>query len=239
MRADRADMAIRDFTEAIVLNPSEAINFNNRGAIYRDIKQYDRSLADLTEALRLNPEYENAYINRGITYIYKHEIESSRSDFSEAIKRDKHLLTKAHLLRGITNYYGGHFEESEKDFRQIESRFSMGEYAKIWIEILLRRNSNPAPIRDRPKSAEIIEWPAPINGMLKGELLPDAVVTAARDKSPKKTKKQMCEAAFYIGQYALLNDNQPTARTLLREAQSKCASDAPEALAAFLDPAAR
>ena len=60
------DLAIRDYTEAIRLNPRAADAFNNRGNAYQNSGDFERALADYDEAIRLNPAYAHAYNNRGV-----------------------------------------------------------------------------------------------------------------------------------------------------------------------------
>ena len=47
--------AIRDYTEAIRLNPNNAVYFNNRGIAYESIYNYSRARADFQDAIRLDP----------------------------------------------------------------------------------------------------------------------------------------------------------------------------------------
>jgi tetratricopeptide (TPR) repeat protein len=48
-------LAIRDYDEAIRLNPKNVAAFNNRGNAYVSRRMYDRAIQDFDEALRLNP----------------------------------------------------------------------------------------------------------------------------------------------------------------------------------------
>jgi tetratricopeptide (TPR) repeat protein len=61
--ADRGDEqeAIRQYTQAIKLNPNYASVYYNRGIAYAN-------LGDTSKAIELNPNYTDAYINRGIAY---------------------------------------------------------------------------------------------------------------------------------------------------------------------------
>jgi tetratricopeptide (TPR) repeat protein len=45
------DRALRDYEQAIRLNPSSANPYNNRGVIYRIKGDYDRAIADYDEAI--------------------------------------------------------------------------------------------------------------------------------------------------------------------------------------------
>jgi tetratricopeptide (TPR) repeat protein len=57
------DLAIRDLTEAIHLDPKGAGAYNNRGRAYRKKGEYDLAIRDFTEAIRLDPKLAAAYGN--------------------------------------------------------------------------------------------------------------------------------------------------------------------------------
>jgi tetratricopeptide (TPR) repeat protein len=47
------DRAIKDYDEAVRLDPNEALYFKNRGNAFRVTGQYDRAIADYRKALTL------------------------------------------------------------------------------------------------------------------------------------------------------------------------------------------
>jgi tetratricopeptide (TPR) repeat protein len=55
-----------DYTEAIRLDPKDAVSFHNRGVNYWAKGDSSRAIADYDEAIRLNPNFALAYCNRGI-----------------------------------------------------------------------------------------------------------------------------------------------------------------------------
>ena len=58
------DEAIKDYTEAIRLDPNYAWAYNNRGNVYYSKKDYDRAIADYDEALRVDPSFTIAQTRR-------------------------------------------------------------------------------------------------------------------------------------------------------------------------------
>ncbi|MGL5064240.1 MAG: tetratricopeptide repeat protein, partial [Microcoleus sp.] len=57
---------IADFSQAIRLNPSDAVAYSNRGTIYFDTKNYASAVEDFAQSLRLNPHNATAYYSRGL-----------------------------------------------------------------------------------------------------------------------------------------------------------------------------
>src|ERR1700736_4202389 len=67
------DQAIKDYDEAIRLNPTFARAFNIRGNTRNDVKEYDKAIRDCDEAIRLDPKLAVAYSNRGLAWVGKRE----------------------------------------------------------------------------------------------------------------------------------------------------------------------
>src|SRR5260221_12781688 len=69
-RVKKADFegALRDYSEAIRLDPNDARLYVVRGAVWGRKGDLDKSLADLTTAIRLDQASPSAYFNRGFTW---------------------------------------------------------------------------------------------------------------------------------------------------------------------------
>jgi len=55
-----------------------------------------------------------------------------------------------------------------------------------------------------------------------GKTGPDVVLNEARDKDAMRDQGQRCEAQFYLGQHAVLENRQDAAREYFREAVKIC-----------------
>jgi tetratricopeptide (TPR) repeat protein len=60
------DQAITDFSEALRIDPRDALSYLNRGLARAQKRDYDRAIADFDEALRLDPQNANARKNREV-----------------------------------------------------------------------------------------------------------------------------------------------------------------------------
>ena len=76
------DKAIADYTEAIKLDPKDAmacfVAYYNRGVAYGKKGDSEKAVADYTEAIRLDPYLVYAYVNRGLLYVQKGELDKAR-----------------------------------------------------------------------------------------------------------------------------------------------------------------
>jgi protein O-mannosyl-transferase len=79
------EQAIRDFTDAISINPYVAVAYYNRGMSRTFLGQQDLAIEDFTRVIELKPTHAEAYNNRGSMYGAKGEMEKAIADFSSAI----------------------------------------------------------------------------------------------------------------------------------------------------------
>jgi tetratricopeptide (TPR) repeat protein len=67
-KTGQTDRAITDFSQAIQLNPSSSVAYNNRGNALKTKGRYDEALTDFSRALALAPMNTMIYNNRANTY---------------------------------------------------------------------------------------------------------------------------------------------------------------------------
>lgn len=80
------DKAMKDFDEAIRLDPNKSDYFVMRSAVWSTKKEYDKAIKDLDEAIRLDPKSAVAFYNRGDAWKQKKEYDKAVNDFDEAIR---------------------------------------------------------------------------------------------------------------------------------------------------------
>jgi tetratricopeptide (TPR) repeat protein len=80
------DHALKDYDEAIRLNPKNANAFHNRAATWYAKKDYDHALKDYDEAIRLNPIFAGSFTNRGNVWGAKKVYDKAIKDYDEAIR---------------------------------------------------------------------------------------------------------------------------------------------------------
>ena len=86
--AGRFAEAIKAYDEAIQIGSNYLVAYNNRGAAYGALKQYERAIPDFDLAIQLNPRYTEAYCNRGAAYGALKQYERAMKDFDQAIQLD-------------------------------------------------------------------------------------------------------------------------------------------------------
>ena len=75
---------MRDFNQAIALNPNLALSYYNRANIYFYLKDHSSAIHDYTQAIALNPNYSNAYNNRALSLALQNDYLNATRDARKA-----------------------------------------------------------------------------------------------------------------------------------------------------------
>ena len=78
------EKALADYTEAIRLEPQDAMLYDNRGVAYFLQREWDKAIADFSEVIRLEPEFAFSYHGRGEAYEEKGDNGRAIADLSKA-----------------------------------------------------------------------------------------------------------------------------------------------------------
>jgi tetratricopeptide (TPR) repeat protein len=107
-RKGESEQAIREFDEAIRINPADPLSYLDRGMTYKGKKDYDRAIADYAEAIRLDPRWADAYFNRANAFKAMKDYDRAVADYSEAIRLDPEdpdpLFNRASAYRAMHDY---------------------------------------------------------------------------------------------------------------------------------------
>ncbi|MCF8198045.1 MAG: tetratricopeptide repeat-containing glycosyltransferase family protein [Sulfuritalea sp.] len=115
------ELAIEYLTRAIILKPSYAIAYNNRGNALKDLGRFDEALANYDRAIAFNLRYVEAHDNRGIVLMAMNRLDEALASFDHAlaIKPD---YAEAHWNKSLIQLLLGDFEAG---WRQYEWRWKI------------------------------------------------------------------------------------------------------------------
>jgi tetratricopeptide (TPR) repeat protein len=108
---------IADFTQAIKLDPNDAMAYNNRGIAYDELGDYGKAIADYTQAIKLDPSFAYAYYNRGNAYDDLGDYKTAIDDYNQAIKLDPNYA-EAYCNRGVAYLALGDHKTALADWTQ-------------------------------------------------------------------------------------------------------------------------
>ena len=92
------DKAIKDYTEAIKLEPDNAATYNKLGNSCKDKGEFTLALYNYNRAIELDPEFPNAYNGRGIVYGEMGNLDQAIKDYKTAIEIDPTYATPYNSL---------------------------------------------------------------------------------------------------------------------------------------------
>ena len=78
--------AVKDYDQAVKLNPNDADVFFRRGVAHGMLGDTDRAIDDFDQAIKLAPDHVGALYSRGLTYSNKGQWERAIKDYDQAIK---------------------------------------------------------------------------------------------------------------------------------------------------------
>jgi len=109
--------AIQIFTEAIKVNPQNAVLYLQRADTYRMAKKSDLAISDYSQALSMSPKVPGAYYARGLAYGGKGSYNEAIQDFSQVIAMQPRAYN-AYFFRGMTYLHKNQIEDAVNDFNQ-------------------------------------------------------------------------------------------------------------------------
>ena len=141
------DQSIKDYTQAIRLDPIDADvsynrgnAYNNRGLAYAALGQYQEAIHDYNQAIELNPTDMNAYYNRGLSWF-------QLGEYKQAIWNHKRVIefgrgdSDVYFSRGLANEMLGKYIYALSDFDQalrLDSSNVLARSGKIRVNQILR-----------------------------------------------------------------------------------------------------
>jgi tetratricopeptide (TPR) repeat protein len=115
------DNAIKDYGNAIGLDPNDALSYNNRGNLWNTKKEYEKAIADCNEAIRLNPKNVLAYYNRSVARCGRKEYDQAIADSNEALRLDPKYVS-AYYSRGWARLEKNDYDKAIADFDEVIRR---------------------------------------------------------------------------------------------------------------------
>lgn len=80
--------AVKHFTEAINLSPTNHVLYSNRSAAYASLHQYDAALSDSKKTVDLKPDWSKGYSRLGAAYLGLHQYEDAVSAYKKGLEID-------------------------------------------------------------------------------------------------------------------------------------------------------
>jgi len=202
--------AVRDLSACLRLSPSNAAAYSYRGQARIFLRQYDDAIEDFTKAIQIDPAMAGDLIARADLRMRTGRYEGAIDDLTELLNRGT-VSNLVRLKRGMAYELSGATQLALSDYAQAAvDEGPVGQYSRLWQFLLARRNGDAAAALNRLAKTELTAsqhlWVDHIAEFLQGRLTGPELLAAATD-DPKR-----CEAYYYIGMRALIDDDVDGAR---------------------------
>ena len=82
----KSQEAIDDYSKAIEFEPAFSEAFENRGALYDELGNYDEAISDYSRAIKINPKSGIAFLNRGNSNYRNNDKQNACADWRKALE---------------------------------------------------------------------------------------------------------------------------------------------------------
>ncbi|PJF44877.1 MAG: hypothetical protein CUN55_01820 [Phototrophicales bacterium] len=130
------ELAIRDYSEAITLQPNLSEVYAFRATAFFAIADYEAAIADYDLAIEKDPSEPSYYVARGILHAQKKDYEIAIDDFTTALAIDD-TLAVAYRERGLAAYAIDQISLATTDLQQY-LRLSPNAPDREQIEAILK-----------------------------------------------------------------------------------------------------
>jgi tetratricopeptide (TPR) repeat protein len=145
--------AIRNFSEAIRLDPNYALAYAYRGGVHVNTDEPDKAIRDCSEAIRLEPRLALAYVNRGAAYRHKKEYDRAIEDLNEAVRLDP-KRPPAYYNRGLSYFEKGDYDQAIEDFSNLIRLEPRSAEAHLLRSRAYRKKGDEARAEEDEKEAQ-------------------------------------------------------------------------------------
>lgn len=188
------DAALRDYEEAIKLNPRNAGAYVNRAHVLSHKGDHEDAIKDLDEALRINPNQWEAYFNRAVDFRELGELDPALADLEKVMTLSP-TFVGAYINRGAIYLRKGELDRAIADYRHA-AKMDVHLVAAYQGEVLalLRKNKRVDAAQYIGKIAQLdrIQVPDVLNSV--AWFLATSPDSNTRDgKSAIKAAQRACE----------------------------------------------
>ena len=116
MAAGDLQGALEVFTQAIALNPNDALSYLSRGIALSTMGNNQQAVEDFNTALTLNPNDPSAYHNRGIVFSALGDYAQAVADYDAALALNPND-PMVYYNKGIAHKQGGDYQQFVEAFK--------------------------------------------------------------------------------------------------------------------------
>lgn len=210
----RHDLAITDYDVALKLAPGDLDLLYNRAWSKAALGRDETAIEDLTALLGKAKGDVDALMDRGGLYLRLGKFSEAAADFSAVIKQDD-KASAAFYNRGRAQFLDGNFSAAAKDFQKAASLRTGNPYASLRQFLAAASVNSKKDLKILTRVMDKIapeQWPLPILATLAGKMPEKDLLAATKITNRNESKRLEAEAHYYLGEAALIKNDQEAAR---------------------------
>jgi len=209
----QTNYALADFAHLLEMAPNDPDTLFYRALIYVNQGKIEAAVQDLSAVLGQRPDDGISRLQRAGLLIRLQRSEEAIADLDQLLKKDPTALD-ARYNRGRAEMLKGDTRAAAADFEALMKERNSNPYAALRLYIVQAQagKTDAAPLAAAAKAFPPDQWPLPIVAFYQGSLSEADLVAAAKVSNAAATANLVAETQYYLGQWALLQDDRKTAQ---------------------------
>lgn len=205
--------ALSDFAHLLDLAPNDPDTLYYRARIYMSQGKNEAALDDLSAVLKQRPEDVPSRLQRAGISIMLQRNEDAIADLNQLLKKDP-TAPGALYNRGRAAQLEGDYAAAARDFSTAMVNRQSNPYAALRLYIVQARSGKKEakPLDSAAKAFPADQWPLPIVAFYQGKMSEDDLLSMTRVGNPQTAITLSAESQYYLGQWALLQDDKKAAQ---------------------------
>jgi tetratricopeptide (TPR) repeat protein len=215
---DDVTSALRDFDQALALDPNYADARIYRAGIRRRTGDYDGAIEDFTAALAVADD-ARIHLARAGAYRAKGDYARAIEDYDEALTLAPGRIAFIES-RGQLNFSMAHYDAAAADFTRVLDFDAGSAAAALWLYLARARAGDEAAAKAdfvaRAPRLRQPEFPYPAVELYLGRGTPEAVLAAA------SRPVESCDARIFVGEWHLVHGDDAAAAAVFASLENGC-----------------
>ncbi|WP_459856785.1 tetratricopeptide repeat protein [Dongia sp. agr-C8] len=209
----QASYALSDFAQVLERAPNDPDTLFYRALIYVNQGKIESAVKDLGGVLKQRPDDGISRLQRAGLLIALQRNEDAIADLNQLLKKDPAALD-ALYNRGRAEMLKGDNAAAAEDFAALMQARNDNPYAALRLYIARGRmgQKDAAPLAAAAKNFPDEQWPMPVIAFYQGRMSEADLLAAAKAGKAATNASLIAETRYYLGQWALLQDEPKAAR---------------------------